>query len=196
VRARVTHGVALAGAVLGAAALLLQFWLLLGLTDGLGAATWRFLGYFTLIGNTFAVFTLALAALGHARPRRDLAMAAAMLLIGITYSLLLRHIWAPQGWQMLADRALHDVMPLLAALYWLLRPHRRLAWRDAGYALLLPVGFTLYAMARGAADGWYPYPFMDVAQFGATQVAINCSVMGGAFGILALLLVWLDRRLP
>ena len=51
-------------------------------------------------------------------------------------------------------------------------------------------------MTRAVADGWYPYPFMDVAQFGAAQVAINCTVMGLAFRALSLLLVWLDRKLP
>ncbi len=71
-----------------------------------------------------------------------------------------------------------------------------LGWDDTGYALLLPVCYTAYAMTRDVADGWYPYPFMDVAQFGAAQVAINCTVMGLAFRALSLLLVWLDRKLP
>ena len=195
-RAGAARGVAILGAILGWAALLLQFWLLLALTGAFGAALWRFLGYFTLIGNSFAAITLTLAALGRGSARRELAMVSAMILIGVTYSLLLRQLWAPQGWQKLADIALHDLLPLLAVLFWLLRPHRLLAWRDAGFALILPLGFVLYALLRGGWEGWYPYPFLDAAALGAGAVALNTLAMGAGFFLLALLLVRLDRKLP
>jgi hypothetical protein len=186
-------------ALLGWAGLGLQLWLTVGLIESQGGTLldgmWRYLGYFTIIANLFAATALTLAALGRGNARRELAMVSAMILVGITYSLLLRNVWDPQGWQKVADVMLHDALPLAVLVCWLMRPHRALAWRDAGYALILPVGYTAYAMVRGAAQGWYPYPFMDVAQFGAAQVVVNCAVMGVAFGALALLLVWLDRKL-
>ena len=187
-------------ALLGWAGLALQLWLTVGLVSSQGGTVldglWRYFGYFTIIANLFAAVTLTLAALGRGHARRELAMVSAMILVGVTYSLLLRNVWNPQGAQKVADVVLHDAMPVLAVLCWLVRPHRLLTWHDARYALVLPVGYTAYAMVRGAMETWYPYPFMDVAQFGAVKVALNCAVMGLAFGILALLLIALDRKLP
>jgi hypothetical protein len=195
-----TRAVAAAVALLCWAALILQLSLTVGLVSSQGGSLldglWRYFGYFTIIANLFAAISLTLAALGRGNARRELAMVSAMILVGVTYSLLLRNVWDPQGAQKVADVLLHDAMPVLTVLVWLVRPHRMLGWVDTGYALLLPVGYTAYAMTRAVADGWYPYPLMDVAQFGAAQVALNCTVMGMAFLVLALLLVWLDRKLP
>ncbi len=199
-RPGLVRAMAAGAALLGWTGLGLQLWLTVNLIIAQGGtpldALWRYFGYFTIIANLFAAITLTLMALGRSNARRELAMVSAMILVGITYSLLLRNIWDPQGWQKVADMVLHDAMPLAALACWLVRPHRTLVWRDAMYAVLLPVLYTIYAMVRGGAQGWYPYPFMDVAQLGAAQVALNCTVMGVAFGAMALLLVWLDRKLP
>jgi hypothetical protein len=191
--------VAIIGAVAGWAALVLQ--LVLTLTAmraaGIGApqAVWRYLGYFTILANLFAALMLSGAAMGRLRPRREFMAATAMMLVGIVYALLLRESWNPQGPQKLADIALHDLQPVLVGVFWLLRPHGRLGPRDAAAALVLPLVYCLYALARGAVEGWYPYPFLDVAQIGAGAVARNCAGIGVAFLAMALLLLGLDRLL-
>jgi hypothetical protein len=119
-----------------------------------------------------------------------------MILVGATYSLLLRETWNPQGWQKLADALLHDVLPVLMLLFWLLRPHGGLGVRDVTAALVLPLGFCVYAFARGAMDGWYPYLFIDVGALGVARVALNCAAIAAAFTVLAVLLALLDRKLP
>ena len=195
-RNRVTIVVAACGALLGWTALALQ--LVLTLTTVGGTALdgiWRYLGYFTVIANIFAATVLTLAVLDRRKPRLEFSAATAMVLVGITYSLLLRETWDPRGWQKVADVLLHDVMPVLVALFWLLRPHGGLRWRDVWLCVILPLGYFAYALGRGAADGWYPYAFMDVAQAGAGAVAVNCTVMGAAFLAMAALLKLLDARL-
>ena len=195
-RNRMTILVAACGALLGWAALALQ--LVLTLTTFGGPALegiWRYLGYFTVIANLFAAAVLTLAVLYRPRPRLEYTATTAMILVGVVYSLLLRESWDPRGWQKIADVALHDVLPLMVAAFWLLRPHGELRWRDVWLCVILPLGYCAYALARGAADGWYPYPFMDVARFGAGVVAINCAVIGGAFVVMASLLKLLDARL-
>jgi ABC-type Fe3+-siderophore transport system permease subunit len=185
------------GAALGWAALALQ--LVLTLTTIGGSALhglWRYIGYFTIIANLFASITLTLAVLGVRRPRLEFAAATAMILVGVVYSLLLRETWDPRGGQKLADVALHDAMPVVVALFWLLRPHGGLRWKDVWLCVILPLGYFVYALVRGAFDGWYPYAFMDVGQFGAAVVAVNCVVMGAAFLAMAALLKILDARLP
>jgi hypothetical protein len=196
-RNRMTVLLAACGALLGWAALALQ--LVLTLTTIGGTALhgiWRYLGYFTVIANLFASIVLTLAVLDRRKPRLEFAAATAMILVGVVYTLLLRESWDPRGWQKIADIALHDAMPVVVALFWLLRPHGGLRWRDVWLCVILPLGYFGYALARGAADGWYPYAFMDVAQFGVGVVAINCAIMGAAFVVMAALLKLLDARLP
>jgi len=195
-RNRMTVLLAACGALLGWAALALQ--LVLTLTTIGGTALhgiWRYLGYFTVIANLFAAIVLTLAVLERRKPRLEFAAATAMVLVGVVYTLLLRESWDPRGWQKVADIALHDAMPVTVMLFWLLRPHGALHWRDVWLCAILPLGYAGYALVRGSADGWYPYPFMDVTQFGAGAVAINCAVMGAAFVVMASLLKLLDARL-
>ena len=189
----------LAGAALGWSALLLQLYLTLTAITVQGGTmpdgVWRYLGYFTVIANIFASAVLSCAALRQNWRRGEFAATAAMILVGVVYSLLLRESWDPKGWQKIADIALHDAMPLIMTLFWLLRPHGDVGARDIAASLALPLGFCAYAMARGQFDGWYPYPFLDVAQLGAAAVTRNCLGIGVAFLALALLLAGLDRIL-
>lgn len=48
----------------------------------------------------------AIIARFFARPGVNSAVTAAMILVGVVYSLLLRASWNPQGWQLVADEAL------------------------------------------------------------------------------------------
>jgi hypothetical protein len=156
---------------------------------------WRYLGYFTVIANIFTAVILTCAVLRQNRRRGEFTAVTAMILVGIVYSLLLRETWDPRGWQKVADVVLHDAMPVLMALFWLLRPHGGLRGGDIATCLILPLGYCGYAMARGAFDNWYPYPFLDVANLGVGAVALNCAGLGLAFLAMALLLAWLDRAL-
>ncbi|MFI8343094.1 Pr6Pr family membrane protein [Streptomyces sp. NPDC085639] len=58
-----------------------------------------------------------------------------------------------------------------------------------------------FALTRGAllAPGTarrYPYPFIDVAQYGYARVAVNALVLGAAFYALSLVLVAADHYRP
>lgn len=83
-------------------------------------------GYFTVLTNTLVATVLSYAAFGREgrgkrfflSPSVSSAVAASIVLVALAYSVLLRHLWQPQGWQWLADELLHDVMPVLYALYW------------------------------------------------------------------------------
>ena len=46
-----------------------------------------------------------------------------------------------------------------------------------------PLAYFTYAIARGASDGRYPYPFMDVGKIGAVQTALNAAAIAAAFVI-------------
>ena len=58
------------------------------------------------------------------------AVALYIAVTGGVYVLVLRHLWAPQGLQWLADTLLHYVTPVLFVIDWLaLSPARTLPWR-------------------------------------------------------------------
>ena len=187
------------GAVLGWSALLLQLALTLTLFASQGGTVldgvWRYLGYFTVIANIFAAVILSCAALRQNFYKSEFAAATAMILVGMVYSLLLRETWDPKGWQKLADIALHDLMPLVVTLFWLMRPHGHVRGGAVAASLVLPLGFCAYALTRGAFENWYPYPFLDVTHLGASAVTLNCLGIGLAFLILAAGLAGLDRML-
>jgi hypothetical protein len=51
--------------------------------------------------------------------------------VGVTYSLLLRSLWSPQGGQRVADILLHDLMPIMYVAYWLIFvPKGSLLWKN------------------------------------------------------------------
>jgi hypothetical protein len=53
-----------------------------------------------------------------------------------------------------------------------------------------------YTLVHGAASGWYPYPFVDVATQGYGRVLLNAVAVTAVFAVVGVLFAWLDRRLP
>lgn len=193
----------------GAVALQFALTLDLALDNGRGIAggVLLYLGYFTILTN--ALVALALAAplvapdawLGRffARRRVLAGVAAAIAVVGIVYSLALRHIWDPQGWQRVADHLLHDVVPLLFLAYWWYAvPKARLRAADIPRWLAYPVAYLAYILARGAATGLYPYPFIDVNALGYAGAIRNALVLVAGFVVVGFVLIALDglKRQP
>ena len=106
-------------------ALLLQLNLSVGMTAASGKPALMgiviYLGYFTVLTNLFVALALLLplvapdSGIGRfaARPTVQGCAVNSILLVGIGYHLLLRHVWNPQGMQWIADMLLHYVMPIL-----------------------------------------------------------------------------------
>ena len=113
----------------------------------------------------------------------------AIVLVGIGYHLLLRHVWNPQGAQWLADVLLHYAVPAAALAWWLAFPPRAgIAPRAPLRWLAWPIGYAGYALARGALTGFYPYPFIDVPALGLPRVLANMAGLCAVFLATAWLL--------
>jgi hypothetical protein len=185
-------------AIAGWAGLGLQLWLIvqaMGMADGL----WRFLAFFTLLANlgTAVVSTAMAAGSGGvlASPKARLLAATSIALVGIVYSLWLRSTWDPQGLQKLADHMLHDAVPLLFVAAWLSSLHEQLKWRDIVWAMVPPVLYVIYALVRGAADGFYAYWFLNPAQgTGAmlSSMAVLLAAVAAIAGVLVTIDHWID----
>ncbi len=201
---------AAAAALIGWSALAAQLYLSLrmGLANGNGVARSLviYLGYFTILTNGLVASALTAGAFASsagapvrlaaffARPGVDTAIAVYIVVVGITYSLLLRHIWAPQGLQWIVDVALHDLMPVLFLVYWWFAvPTHRVRWADIPLWLAYPAGYFVYSMAAGALLGRYPYPFLDVGELGYARVLGAGVGMLIGFVVVAIVLIAVGR---
>lgn len=199
------RAVAALGAIVGIIGLGLQYWLLYAEMTANGASaldvTSRFYAYFTLLTNTLVTLVLARAALapnaqgGLNAPRVELMTTTSILFVCVVYNLLLASRWDPQGWQKVADVIVHQVVPGLCALFWLLRPHGTLRWGDALFAAIWPAAYAAYGLTRGQIDGFYPYFFLDPTAISWPQIALNLLGLVIAFVAGALLLIALSRVL-
>jgi hypothetical protein len=164
------------------------------------AAIWFVLLFFTILTNLFVLVAATAALIDPAgrnllsRPSAQSAAALDIVVVGIVYSLALRGLVALEGWALVADRLLHDLSPVLFALYWLLFvPKGTLRWSSLPVWLIYPVGYLIYGLARGAAEGFYPYPFLDLAKNGAVAVALGSLMVLALFVAVGAAIVGLDR---
>lgn len=166
------------------------------------ASLWWMLGYFTILTNLAVVIVMAMIAFGRwprwwPGPAGLLAsLAACILLVGAVYHLLLSNLWNPVGLHWWADQGLHTAMPLATFAYWLAyAPKQGLRYVDVARWLIFPVGYALYAQARGLLEGWYPYPFVDAMALGYGAVILNSILIGAGFAVASLAMVALARVL-
>lgn len=200
-----TRVLAALGALIGVGGLGLQYWLLYADMTAHGAsaleATWRYFAYFTILTNAFVTLVMARAALkpgtdsGLNAPPVELMAVTSILFVCIVYNLLLASRWNPQGWQKLADIIVHQIVPLVFALYWLMRPHGALTWKDAAFAAIWPLAYAIYGLTRGAFDHFYPYFFMDPSTTPIARVALNMAGLIVSFAVGAFLLIAASRAL-
>jgi len=197
-----TRAAAATLALIGWFALGLQLYLMVRLNGSqnlpLSFTLTNFFSFFTILGNLLVAIVCTFAALTLDKPSPNVQAAAAtyIVIVGAGYSLLLRHIWNPQGTQKLADELLHDVVPVLYVVFWLAfcRKRKSLAWGRAFQWLLFPGIYFFCAMTRGSVTGWYPYPFLDPAQVSKASIFIVIFVFLVAFILIGLVVIALTRR--
>lgn len=147
---------------------------------------WSLARFFTILTTTLVVVTFASAAF-----RRDgvsapwiAALVLSVMLVGAVYHTLLSGLVTFTGLGIWADQGLHTVLPIACFLWWLFfAPKRTLHFRDLPMFIVWPCAYVSYALARGAQDGIYPYPFMDLATRDAASVAVNLA------GLVVVLLI-------
>ncbi|MGE0178241.1 MAG: Pr6Pr family membrane protein [Sphingomonas sp.] len=169
----------------------------IGLSGSVGGALWAMLRFFTVLTNLLVALLFTAVAVGHrASPLTLGGVTLAIMLVGIVYATLLVGLVELSGGALLADFILHRVTPALVPLWWLvfaakggIRRCDPLLWS------LYPVGYFLYVIVRGALDGRYPYPFMDIGRIGWPQTALNVLAIAAGFVVGGYLLRWIDRRL-
>jgi hypothetical protein len=157
----------------------------------------RFFSYFTTLTNmivaiawtTVAYFPRTRIGEFLSRPDSQTAVAVYISIVGVIYSLFLRGVWNPQGWQKFADHSLHDLTPIAFLLYWLIFVPKGVKWSDPIKWLVYPLVYMLYALIRGAIVNWYPYWFADAGQLGYLVALRNSFFVLFAFLVVGLIYV-------
>ncbi|HEY3599735.1 MAG TPA: Pr6Pr family membrane protein [Paraburkholderia sp.] len=125
------------------------------------------------------------------------AIVVYMVFVGLAYNLLLRPLWTPSGYRSLVNESLHTVLPILAALYWLLFvPRFHLTLRQCMLWLIYPIAYIATTMLRGSLSDFYPYPFINVLELGYERVLVNETLLVCAFVALMALFIAINHRRP
>lgn len=161
----------------------------------------RFARYLTIWSNVLGAViaaTLVIDPSRDGRVWRALRLNAVVILFGggVVHWFALRPLLDLHGADLVADKLLHIVVPLLVAIGWIVwGPRSRIRPADIGAFLVIPLAWIAYTLIRGAFVNWYPYPFIDVNQRGYGYVLVACTVIGAIMICLAAACLWLDRRL-
>ncbi len=174
-------------------------------TDAVLAATpervRRFFSYFTIQSNLLVAVSMALLLTGrtHTQLFRVLRLAS---LIGITVTGVVAAVALPPSpsytpLNLLCDRLLHIVVPVLTFVGWVVFGPRGFVRKgDLLPALIWPILWLVATLGLAPLTHWYPYPFLNVDTLGWPSVILACLVIAVLFLALAGLALWADRRLP
>ena len=191
-------------ALLGWAALALQFSLTMGTVTAQGRSSWAAVivlaGYFTILTNLLCAVCMTAVCFSRSahQPTPNLLSAATLYIatVGVTYTLLLSHLFSFEGLPWLADRLLHYVIPLAFVAYWMIFvPKGTLRWTAPLVWLIYPLAYLAVSLVRGAHSGWYPYPFINVATLGYRAALLNALGLTVTFFVSGLALVAWDRQM-
>ncbi len=156
--------------------------------------------YFTFLSNFLVGLTSLLLALNPHRTSRVFHAAritgvVCIVITGVVFNLLLRGEETLVGIERFNDTLQHIVTPVLTPLLWIvLGPRRQISWRAIALAMVIPLAWLGFTLARGPWLDWYPYSILDVPRMGYGGVMVYVVSILGFFVVLAALM-WLADRL-
>lgn len=196
--------------VVAVCAVVLQLLVILGGATVIDAATViaplpervrRLFSYFTIQSNILVAVATFLVISGRMQTQwfRVIRLAS---LIGITVTGVVAAVALPPSpdystANLICDRLLHIVVPVLAFAGWIaFGPRGFVTRRDILPTLIWPILWLVATLGLAPFTHWYPYPFLNVDVIGWGAVLVNCAGIAVLFLLLAALALWADRRLP
>jgi hypothetical protein len=155
----------------------------------------RFFAFFTIQSNLIGVAAFVWLILRRGGPRSralEVFRGAAAGYLTVTFFVVIFllsgvDVGLQLGW---VDFVLHKLFPVVVVLDLIVdSPVVRLVYRDALIWLAYPLVWTGLTLVRGAADGWYPYPFLNPANGGYGQVFATAVAITLGFLVVALALI-------
>ncbi len=166
--------------------------------DGLAGVVGRtldFLSYFTILSNIVVVIVLVALWRGRIGPTpvwRALRMDSLLMITvtGLIFVIVLRPEAHLEGMQYITNTTEHYITPVLTVVTWLIWGPRGWFRLDTVFAaLVVPLLWVAYSLARGAVIDAYPYGFLDVATLGWGKALVNIGgvlVLGIVLGFIFL----------
>lgn len=163
----------------------------------------RFFSFFTILTNTLVAiyFTCIGLMKNHEsklinKPGILTAITIYIFMVGIVYQLVLRHVWLPEGLQMIVDELLHSIIPILVIVFWIMYERTK----SVSYSQLLkwgiyPLTYLIFILIRGSFSNFYPYPFVDVANLGMASVLTNSVVLLLMFLMISALFLFIGKTI-
>ena len=153
----------------------------------------EYLSFFTIQSSFIAAAVMAWGAVQASKTSADSVLYTAVRMSVVTYAVvtagvyngLLRNL-PPEGYQGLPwpGELMHVWVPAAILLDWLLSPGRaRLGWTALRIVIAYPILWLVYTFVKGAATGWYPYPFLEPE---SGLLSISLYVVGIAAFILGI----------
>lgn len=158
------------------------------------------LSYFTTWSNiVVAVALTLLAAQPHVDTgwRRILRLDSLLMITvtAIVYAVLLSPLDPRIGWSKLTNPWQHIVVPAVTVVVWLIwGPRRWITGRTVLGAMIIPLVWVAWMLARGEVVDAYPYGFVDVISLGYGQVFITIGAIL-VFGLAVAAFYWGVERL-
>ena len=190
--------------ILGWIAVLLQLYLIiLNRTTNLPETIARFFSFFTIETNILVAVCFTFLCIKpytkfaqfFQKSENITAITLYILIVGIVYNLILRFLWAPTGYQKIADELLHTFIPILVLVYWWFFAQKSsLQYKHIISWLIFPTLFLFYTLIRGYFVAYYPYPFLDVTALGISTVLKNSFFMVLAFLLFGLILIFAGKN--
>lgn len=150
----------------------------------------RYFAFFTILSNLFgaAVFLALALRRGRTRTRTfDFLRGAAVVYLMVTLVVVLvllsgAELQVAVPW---VDLLVHRVFPIIVLIDWLIDPPSNdMRVRDVLWWLAFPIVWLVVTLVRGAADNWYPYPFLDPANGGYRSVAFFVGMILAGFLVI------------
>lgn len=164
----------------------------------------RYFSFFTVVANgIIAIVTTAIALVPESRFSRRVengsvltAAAVYISIVAVVYSLFLRAVVNAQGWHLISDHIVHDAIPPLFVLFWLIYARKSdIGWLDPVKWLIVPVLYIAYSLIHGAFDSWYPYWFADVTKLGYPTALKNSGFVLVAFLVFGIIFAAIAKLL-
>ncbi|WBV60508.1 Pr6Pr family membrane protein [Chryseobacterium camelliae] len=159
----------------------------------------RFFSFFTILTNIIVAVYFTLQTVNSSKIKKPgilTAITVYILIVGLIYQIILRSTWNPTGLQKIVDELLHTVIPVLVLIYWYLYENKSgLNYKQIPQWAVYPLLYLFYILTRGHFSGFYPYPFVNVADLGYTKVLINSFWILVFFMAISILFVRVGKAL-
>jgi hypothetical protein len=170
-------------------------------TTAAGNGLANYFSFFTIESNILGVIVFAwggVAALAGRSGVPDLLRGAVVVYLAITgvvYAVLLAGIEG-QDTVPWVNTVVHQVMPIVLVLDWLLAPPSTpLPLPRVWWWLVFPLLYLAYTLVRGPFAHWYPYPFLDPRPHGYGHVVVGSVGVAVGFVLATLPVRWVGLAL-